>query len=139
MAPTTVGIAAAAKAMQDEGLCGEGTDNKVVISGLGLPAEMEAYTLNGCAPQFALWSFVDLGYLTYYVSYMLATGDLKGVEGEQFTAGRMGDYTIEKDPTRDAGLRVLMGPFSVYDASNVEDAAGTNAEATPEMTPEATP
>ncbi|MEO8606489.1 MAG: substrate-binding domain-containing protein [Chloroflexota bacterium] len=139
MAPTTVGIAAAAKAMQDEGLCGEGTDNKVVISGLGLPAEMEAYTLNGCAPQFALWSFVDLGYLTYYVSYMLATGDLKGVEGEQFTAGRMGDYTIEKDPTRDAGLRVLMGPFSVYDASNVEAAAGTNMEMTPEMTPEATP
>jgi rhamnose transport system substrate-binding protein len=136
MAPTTVGIAAAAKAMQDEGLCGEGTDNQVVISGLGLPAEMEAYTLNGCAPQFALWSFVDLGYLTYYVSYMLATGDLQGVEGEKFIAGRMGEYTIEKDPTRDEGLRVLMGPFSVYDATNVEAAAGGGTE---EMTPEATP
>ena len=47
-----------------------------VISGLGLPAEMEAYTLNGCAPQFALWSFVDLGYLTYQVSYALATGKI---------------------------------------------------------------
>ena len=39
MAPTTVGIAAAAKAMQDEGLC-----DKVKVSGLGLPAEMQAYT-----------------------------------------------------------------------------------------------
>ncbi|MCW5857590.1 MAG: hypothetical protein KIS63_04820 [Caldilineales bacterium] len=47
--------------MQDEGLC-----DKVKVSGLGLPAEMVSYTLNGCAPQFALWSFVDLGYLTYY-------------------------------------------------------------------------
>jgi rhamnose transport system substrate-binding protein len=35
----------------------------------------------------------------------------------------MGDYTITKDPTRDAGLRVLMGPFSVYNKDNVEAAA----------------
>ncbi|MCL4861552.1 MAG: substrate-binding domain-containing protein, partial [Caldilineaceae bacterium] len=54
MAPTTVGIAAAAKAMQDEDLCDE-----VKVSGLGLPSEMVSYTQNGCAPEFALWSFVD--------------------------------------------------------------------------------
>jgi rhamnose transport system substrate-binding protein len=118
MAPTTVGIAAAAKAMQDEKLC-----DKVKVSGLGLPSEMVSYTLNGCAPEFALWSFVDLGYLTYYTSYLLATGAITGAEGEQFSAGRMGDYTIEKDPTRDAGLRVLMGPFTVYNKDNVEAAA----------------
>ncbi|NOZ71797.1 MAG: sugar ABC transporter substrate-binding protein, partial [Chloroflexi bacterium] len=118
MAPTTVGIAAAAKAMQDEGLCDE-----VKVSGLGLPAEMVSYTLNGCAPEFALWSFDDLGYLTYYVTYILATGDIEAKEGETFEAGRMGVYTIEKDPTRDKGLRVLMGPFTVYDKTNVEAAA----------------
>jgi rhamnose transport system substrate-binding protein len=118
MAPTTVGIAAAAKAMQDEKLC-----DKVKVSGLGLPSEMVSYTLNGCAPEFALWSFVDLGYLTYYTSYLLATGAITGAEGEQFNAGRMGDYTIEKDPTRDAGLRVLMGPFTVYNKDNVEAAS----------------
>jgi rhamnose transport system substrate-binding protein len=118
MAPTTVGIQAAAKAMQDEGLC-----ETVKVSGLGLPAEMVSYTMNGCAPEFALWSFVDLGYLTYYVSYLLATGAITGAEGESFEAGRMGSYTIEKDPTRDAGLRVLMGPFSVYTSENVEAAA----------------
>ena len=118
MAPTSVGIAAAAKAMQDEGLCDE-----VKISGLGLPAEMVSYTMNGCAPEFALWSFVDLGYLTYYTAYLIATGQIQGVEGDSFSAGRMGNYTIEKDPTRDSGLRVLMGPFTVYDESNVEAAA----------------
>jgi len=118
MSPTTVGIAAAAKAMQDEGLC-----DKVKISGLGLPAEMVAYTMNGCAPEFALWSFVDLGYLSYYTAYLLATDALKAEEGAQFTAGRMGDYTITKDPTRDNGLRILMGPFSVYNKDNVEAAA----------------
>jgi rhamnose transport system substrate-binding protein len=118
MAPTTVGIAAAAKAMQDEGLC-----EQVKVSGLGLPAEMVSYTLNGCAPEFALWSFVDLGYLTYYTTYLLATGQIEAQEGAMFEAGRMGAYAIDKDPTREAGLRVLMGPFTVYNADNVEAAA----------------
>ncbi|MCB0124050.1 MAG: substrate-binding domain-containing protein, partial [Caldilineaceae bacterium] len=118
MAPTTVGIAAAAKAMQDEELC-----DQIKVSGLGLPAEMVSYTLNDCAPEFALWSFVDLGYLTYYTTYLLATGQMEAAEGVTFEAGRMGTYTIEKDPTRDAGLRVLMGPFTVYNAENVEAAA----------------
>jgi rhamnose transport system substrate-binding protein len=129
MAPTTVGIAAAAKAIQDEGLC-----DTVKVSGLGLPAEMVDFTLNGCAPEFALWSFVDLGYLSYYVSYLLATGQLVAEEGATFEAGRMGTFTIEKDPTRDAGLRVLMGPFSVYNVENVEAAAnpGSDMEATEE-------
>jgi rhamnose transport system substrate-binding protein len=135
VSPTSVGAPAASKALQDEGLCGEGTDNSIVVTGLALPAEMLAYTLNGCAPEFALWSFVDLGYLTYYVTYMLATGDLEGVEGETFVAGRMGEYEITKDPTRDAGLRVLMGPFSIYNIDNVEAAAGGGEEAEPEATP----
>ena len=118
MAPTTVGIVAAAKAMQDEKLC-----DKVKVSGLGLPSEMLAYTKNGCAPQFALWSFVDLGYLAYYTAYVLATDAIKAEEGAKFKAGRLGEYTITKDPTRAKGLRVLMGPFSKYDKTNVEAAA----------------
>lgn len=118
MAPTTVGIVAAAKAMQDEGLC-----EKVKVSGLGLPAEMVSYTMNGCAPQFALWSFVDLGYLTYQASYALATGAIKGEVGEEFTAGRMGTFKIEEDPGRAGAKRILMGPFTVYTKDNVEAAA----------------
>ncbi len=118
MSPTTVGIVASSKAMQDEGLC-----DKVKVSGLGLPSEMVSYTMNGCAPEFALWSFVDLGYLTYYTSYMLATGAITGAAGETFTAGRMGDFTVEKDPNRENGNRILMGPFTVYNGTNVEAAA----------------
>ena len=118
MAPTTVGIVAAAKAMQDEKLC-----DKVKVSGLGLPAEMVSYAMNGCAPEFALWSFVDLGYLTYYTSYLLATGSIKGEIGEEFKAGRMGNFKIDEDPGRKGAKRVLMGPFTVYTKANVEAAA----------------
>jgi rhamnose transport system substrate-binding protein len=118
MSPTTVGIQASAKAMQDEGLC-----KKVKVSGLGLPSEMVSYTMNGCAPQFALWSFRDLGYLTYYTAYGIATGQLKGEIGESFVAGRMGNFSIEADPGRPGAKRILMGPFTVYTKDNVEAAA----------------
>jgi rhamnose transport system substrate-binding protein len=114
MAPTTVGIRAAAQAMQDGDLC-----DTVKVSGLGLPSEMRPYTLNGCAPEFALWSFVDLGYLTYYTTYRIATGALQPVAGATFQAGRMGAYTITVDPTRDNGLRVLLGPFKKYTVDNL--------------------
>ena len=118
MSPTTVGIASASKAMQDEKLC-----EKVKVSGLGLPAEMVSYTMNGCAPEFALWSFVDLGYLAYQTSYALATGAIKGEVGEEFAAGRMGNFKIEKDPNRANGNRILMGKFTVYNKDNVEAAS----------------
>jgi rhamnose transport system substrate-binding protein len=121
-APTSVGIVAAAKAVSDLGLC-----DQIKVTGLGTPPETAEYALNGCAPKFALWSFVDLGYLTYYVSYLIATGALQGVEGESFNVGRpvsdQTTFTIEKDPTRENGLRVLMGPWAIYDATNVEEAA----------------
>ena len=129
MAPTTVGIAAAAKALQDEGLCGE-----VLLSGLGLPSEMESFVEAGCAQEFALWSFHDLGYLAYYVSYLLASEQITGEVGESFVAGRMGEYTIEEDPNREGGKRVLMGPFSLYNADNFDEWAGGAEE---EMSDEA--
>lgn len=118
MSPTTVGIQAAAKAMQDEGLC-----DQVKVSGLGLPSEMVSYTMNGCAPEFALWDFRDLGYLTYYTAYGLASGQLTGEIGEAFNAGRMGTFEIEEDPGRPGTSRILMGPFTVYTSDNVEAAA----------------
>lgn len=118
MAPTTVGIAAAAKAMTDEGICDE-----VLVSGLGLPSEIVSYSLSGCVPEFALWDFRDLGYLTYYMAYGIATGQIKAEAGESFVAGRMGEYMIEEDPGRPGALRIVMGPFTVYTPENVEAAA----------------
>jgi rhamnose transport system substrate-binding protein len=60
------------------------------------------------------------GHPSYYVTYLLAAGAIEVTLGERFVAGRMGTHTIEKDPTRDAGLRVLIDPFKVYDKDNVE-------------------
>lgn len=63
---------------------------RVKVSGLCLPAEMASYTLNGCAPEFALWSFTDRGYLTYYATYLIASGQMEAKEGVTFEARCMG-------------------------------------------------
>ena len=114
MAPTTIGIQAAAQAMQDEGLC-----DSIKTSGLGLPEEMIPYMGDDCVPEFALWSFSDLGYLTYHLAYHLAVGNIEADVGETFLAGRMGRFKIEEDPTRENGLRVLMGSFNIYRAEDL--------------------
>ena len=53
-------------------------------------------------------------------TWVVRTGGGDGGAGETFDAGRMGEFTIEKDPTRDNGLRVLMGPFSIYNGDNID-------------------
>jgi rhamnose transport system substrate-binding protein len=114
IAPTTVGIAASARAVTDAGLIG-----KVMVTGLGTPNQMREYVKSGAAPQFALWNPLDLGYLSVYALYALATGEIKGVEGESFSAGRLGEYTIGNDP--DLGLNVLYGAPFIYTAENIDN------------------
>ena len=123
MAPTSVGHRRCCQgASRTPDLC-----DTIKVSGLGVPSEMKDYTLDGCAPEFALWSFVDLGYLTYYASYLLATGAIQGVEGETFKIGRpiaaTSTFTIEKDPTRDAGPPRAHGSLHRLRRLNNEEAA----------------
>jgi rhamnose transport system substrate-binding protein len=114
IAPTTVGIAASARAVTDADLIG-----KVFVTGLGTPNQMREYVKNGASPQFALWNPLDLGYLSVYALHALATGEIEGVEGETFSAGRLGEYTIGNDP--DLGLNVLYGSPFIYNAENIDN------------------
>jgi len=114
IAPTTVGIAASARAVTDAGLIG-----KVMVTGLGTPNQMREYVKSGAAPQFALWNPLDLGYLSVYALHALATGEIEGKEGETFSAGRLGEYTIGNDP--DLGLNVLYGAPFIYTADNIDN------------------
>jgi rhamnose transport system substrate-binding protein len=109
---------AAARAVQDRKLCGT-----VKVTGFGIPSDMRGYVLNGCAPQIALWSYTDLGYLAYYTAYLLATNAIGAEDGQQFTAGRLGSRTITKNPIGGHSLRVLLGPWTVFDKTTIEAAA----------------
>jgi rhamnose transport system substrate-binding protein len=114
VAPTTVGIAATAKVITDRGLIG-----KVKITGLGLPSEMAEYITNGSCPYMYLWNPIDVGYLGSYVATGLTAGTITGKEGEKFSAGRLGEYTITKAP--DGGTEVLLGPPFKFDSSNINE------------------
>ena len=114
IAPTTVGIAAAAKVITDKNLIG-----KVFITGLGLPSEMATYIENGACPYMFLWNPIDVGYLGAYVATALVNGKITGAVGEKFSAGRLGNYTITKAP--DGGTEVLLGPPFKFDKSNLAE------------------
>ncbi|MHC4199587.1 MAG: rhamnose ABC transporter substrate-binding protein, partial [Planctomycetota bacterium] len=89
IAPTSVGLAATAKAVSDEELI-----DKIEVTGLGLPSELAEYVKNGACKEFGLWNPIDLGYLNAYVTHRLATKEISGKPGEKFAAGRLGEYEI---------------------------------------------
>jgi rhamnose transport system substrate-binding protein len=109
IAPTTVGVAAAGRY-----LSGSSYKGKVALTGLGTPNQMRAYIKDGTVKAFALWNPADLGYLAAYAGGALASGLTSGKEGEKFTAGKLGEYTIGKDAT------VLLGDPFTFNASNID-------------------
>ncbi|HEX4511497.1 MAG TPA: rhamnose ABC transporter substrate-binding protein [Burkholderiaceae bacterium] len=109
VAPTTVGIVAAAKAVADEKLIG-----KVYVTGLGLPSEMAGHVHSGAVKSFAIWNPIDLGYTATELAYAFVKGKATGKEGEEIAAGRMGKIKIEGDN------EAAMAPPFTYDASNID-------------------
>ena len=113
-APTTVGIAAAAKVLQDQ-------KSSVKLTGLGLPSEMAEYIGDDDAhscPYMYLWNPIDLGRLAGYTSIALVDGTITGAAGDKFTAGDLGDYTIEEI---DGSTQIILGPPFKFDPSNIDD------------------
>jgi rhamnose transport system substrate-binding protein len=114
VAPTTVGIAAAAKVISDRGLIG-----KVKITGLGLPSEMAEYITNGSCPYMFLWNPIDLGYLAAYAAGALSAGNITGKIGDQFNGGKLGAYKVVQ--SSDNGTEVILGPPFKFEPSNINE------------------
>jgi rhamnose transport system substrate-binding protein len=109
ISPTTVGIAAAARAIESVHKGGQ-----VALTGLGTPNQLRQYVKDGTIKGFELWDPGNLGYLAYYVAALLVQGKIKGTVGETFMAGKLGSYTIG------AGNVVLLGPPTVFNAANID-------------------
>jgi len=109
VAPTSVGIASAAKVLEDTGSAGS-----VQLTGLGTPNSLKAYVHDGTIKEFALWNVENLGYLTYYVAAKLVSGQITGASGESFNVPTLGDYTIGDNST------VVLGPPQVFNADNID-------------------
>lgn len=114
MSPSTVGIAAAAKVVQDKGV----SDN-IKVTGLGLPSEMAAYIDNDVCPYMYLWNPIDIGYMTGYLLTALAQEDISGSVGETFEAGDLGTKEITEAP--DGGTESFLGEPFRFDSSNIDE------------------
>ena len=110
VSPTTVGIAAAARYLSDSEYKG-----KVALTGLGTPNQMREFVEDGTVASFALWNPEDLGYLAAWTAKALVDGDIKGDEGDTFTAGKLGDFTVGADNV------VLLGDPFVFTKDNIGD------------------
>jgi rhamnose transport system substrate-binding protein len=112
IAPTSVGVVAAAQAVADAGKIGQ-----VNVTGLGLPSEMAGHVKSGASKSFAIWNPIDLGYAATTIAYNLATGKATAAPGGEIPMGRMGSVKLD-----DNNEGAMADPF-VYDASNVEEFA----------------
>lgn len=116
-APTTVGIAAAAKVLQDQ-------KSSVKLTGLGLPSEMAAYIGEGddySCPYMFLWNPIDVGRLGAYISIALVDGKITGAAGETFEAGTMENSPYTIVDAGDGGTEVILGAPFKFDPSNIND------------------
>ncbi|WP_372921428.1 rhamnose ABC transporter substrate-binding protein [Roseovarius sp.] len=110
IAPTSVGIVAAAQAVEDAGKAGE-----INVTGLGLPSEMAGAIESGASESFAIWNPIDLGYSAVMIAHALATGEATAEPGASISMGRMGEVTLD-----DTNSGAMADPF-VYDSSNIDE------------------
>ncbi|GAA6181882.1 rhamnose ABC transporter substrate-binding protein [Shimia sp. NS0008-38b] len=110
IAPTSVGIVAAAQAVADAGKIGQ-----VNVTGLGLPSEMAGAIESGASKSFAIWNPIDLGYSATMLAHQLATEAATSAPGAEISIGRMGTITLD-----DTNAAAMADPF-VYDSSNIDD------------------
>jgi rhamnose transport system substrate-binding protein len=111
IAPTTVGIAAAAQVVQSRHLA-----DKVHVTGLGLPSEMRPFIKDGTVKAFQLWSPYNEGWLAVYFAKGVAEGAIKNTVGGTFDVPNLGKITI--NPGNSINTQASL---TTFDAKNIDD------------------
>ena len=112
IAPTTVGMLAAGKVLQDK-------KSDVKLTGLGLPSEMAPFIEDGTCPWMYLWNPVDIGYLAGYTMDALVKGTITGKTGDSFKAGALGEKQVTD--AADKGTEVMLGDPFKFDSANIAE------------------
>lgn len=109
IAPTTVGVVAAAQVVTDMDLIG-----KINVTGLALPSEFKQFIDNGASKAVALWNPIDLGYSAVQIAHQLIGGKM-AEPGATFSIGHVGEITLD-----DSNSAAMAAPFQ-FDASNIDE------------------
>ena len=110
IAPTTVGVVAAAQVVTDAGLIG-----KVNVTGLALPSEFKKFIDNGASQAVALWNPIDLGYSAVELCHDLTIGKQEAKPGAVLSIGKVGKVTLD-----DHNAAAMAPPFT-FDKKNIEE------------------
>ena len=109
ISPTTVGVAAAARVLQQTKNC-----SKVALTGLGTPNQMRSYIKAGCAKKVGLWDEFKFGYVAAYAAHNVLDGKITGKAGQKFQAGKEGVKTVGPNKT------VVGVPPLVFTKANID-------------------
>jgi rhamnose transport system substrate-binding protein len=111
IAPTTVGIAAAAQVIQSRNLAAT-----VHVTGLGLPSEMRDFVKDGTVSAFQLWSPYNEGWLAAHFAVGVVGGTIKNEVGGTFEVPNLGTITIA-----DKNSMNTQAELTTFDAKNIDD------------------
>ncbi len=110
IAPTTVGVAAAAQVVQSRGIA-----DKVHVTGLGLPSEMRDFVKDGTVSAFQLWSPYNEGWLAVHFALGVLDGSIKNEVGSTFEVPKLGTIKIEEKNAMNT-----QAELTTFDASNID-------------------
>jgi rhamnose transport system substrate-binding protein len=110
ISPTTVGILAAAQVLDNPKYRG-----KIALTGLGTPDSLKKYVADGTIQAFELWNPANLGYLAAYAAVEYASKAITNAQGQSFSAGKLGTFTVGADDT------ILLGPPTVFSSANISN------------------
>lgn len=111
IAPTTVGVAAAAQVIQSRGIA-----DRVKVTGLGLPSEMRDFVKDGTVEAFQLWSPYNEGWLAAHFATQLINGEATNEVGATFEVPNLGTITINEGNSINT-----QSELTTFTAENVDD------------------
>ncbi len=110
--PTTVGVLACAKTVQDAG-------SAIKVAGLGLPSEMNGYVGDDkVCPYMYLWNPIDVGSCSAYMIKAIADGKV-GAAGTSFEADNGQTYNVTAGSN--AELEIIVGPPFAFTGENIAE------------------
>ena len=111
IAPTTVGIAAAAQVVQSRGIA-----DQVKVTGLGLPSEMREFVKDGTVEGFQLWSPYNEGWLAAHFAVGLKDGSMSNEVGGTFEVPNLDTITINEGNSINT-----QSALTTFNADNIDD------------------
>jgi len=111
IAPTTVGIAAAAQVVQSRGIA-----DQVKVTGLGLPSEMRDFIKDGTVTAFQLWSPYNEGWLAVHFAKGVIEGTVQNEVGSTFEVPNLGTITINANNSINT-----QAELTTFNADNIDE------------------